>query len=526
MLGNNAIIRFLETKGVTHIFHLPGVHTLPLNRTLEASNIRVFLGRHESAAGFGADGFSRARGEVAVLLVTPGPGLGNVVSCCMEAYAADVPLLILAIEVERGRVERGVLHGVRTPETLFGGIAKAVFVVSGQADLLDVLELSFRTAASARRGPVVVFIPYRTLEQEALPPSGRVAAEEEKEFDPTPLEKALQGAERPVVIGGAGLMEEGIGDLLEGVCRESAVPFLNTAGGKGALREGEGYALGSVAAKGVAREVLKTADVTIALGTRLRHVDTKSRGVKLGRLAHVDVDNRWLGRNYRTEFAAIGPLKKAAEHLARLMKGRRSSWDMEQLQKAQERDEAVVEASEFGFRLVRRLRGLIPEETVTVWDLTLAAYWAELYFPAYFPRSFLYPRGVSPIFYGFPASLGAQLANPAKPCLCVTGDGSFAAVAGELATAAAYRIPVVVLVYNNGAYGVLEDSMRKRYDLSGTMGLQNPDFVALARSYGVKAKRATTLDGLEGIFRRHISWDEPYVVEFRYPLFPPPWGPP
>ena len=523
MLGNAAIVRFLEKKGVAYVFHLPGIHTLPLNCALAGSKIKVIVGRHESAAGFMADGFSRAAGGTAVLLVTPGPGIGNVAASCMEAHANDVPVLILVVEVERKDVKKGVLHGVRAPETLFGSIAKAVFVVSGEADLIDTLEVSFQTAASSRRGPVVVFIPYRLLEKEAVFPEEKGAVDEGGEFDAEPLEKALEGSHRPVIVGGHGLMEDGITDILEHVCRESAVPFLSTVGGKGVLREDKEYALGNVTAKGVAREALGAADLAIALGTRLRYVDVKRRGVKLDRLVHLDVDDRWLRRNYRTELAAAGSMKKAVELLRSVMKKKKSSWDLEQLKRTQEREEALLEATQIGFQIVRRLRRLIPEETLTVWDLNQVAYWAELYFPAYRPRSFLSPRGISPIFYAFPASLGAKLANPEKPCLCVTGDGSFSAVAAELATVKTYDIPVVILLCNNGAYGVLEDFMRKRYGASGVMELRNPDFVALARAYGVKAKRTTSLDGLERIFRRDIGWDEPYLVEFLCPLFPPPW---
>jgi acetolactate synthase-1/2/3 large subunit len=443
----------------------------------------------------------------------------------MEAYADDVPLLIVVIEVERKHVEKGVLHGVREPEALFRNIAKAIFVASGERDLLAKLEASFQTAVSARRGPVVVFIPYRLLEKEAtFPGQEDVAGDAEREFDPEPLEKALKGSRRPVIIGGSGLMEgDGIRGLLEAVCRDSAVPFLSTTGGKGVLREDSGCVLGNVTAKGVAREVMRTADLTIALGTRLRDTDTKRRGVKLGRLVHIDVDDRWLGRNYRPELAMVGRMKKVVESLHRSMKGKKSAWDMEQLKSAQGREEALLEAHHVGFRIVKLIRRLIPDETVTVWDLNLVTYWAELYFPAYHQRSFLSPRGISPIFYGLPAALGAKLGKPENPCLCITGDGSFSAVAGELATAKKYGIPIVVLVYNNGAFGVLEDYMRKRYAVPHAMEVQNPDFLGLARAFAIKAKRTRTLDGLERIFRRDISWDEPYLVEFRYPLFPPPW---
>lgn len=335
---------------------------------------------------------------------------------------------------------------------------------------------------------------------------------------------ALKGAERPVIIGGGALMEEGgAGEVLDALCRESAIPFLATAGGKGVLREDGAHVFGNVAERGIAREILGRADVAIALGTRLRAVDTKRRGVKLGRLVHIDVDDRWLGRNYRARPAMTARMKEAVEALYRLQKGRRSSWDMEELGKAREREEALHAKNHAGFRIVRLLRQCIPPETVTVWDLSLIAYWAEYYFPAYCPRSFLSPGGVSPIFYAFPASLGAKLARPATPCLSVNGDGSFCAVAGELATIRQYDIPIVILVHNDGGFGMLEHSMRRRYAVEETMGLYAPDFPALARAFGIKATRAESLEGLRRIFLHEIAWDEPHLIEFRHPSFPPPW---
>jgi acetolactate synthase-1/2/3 large subunit len=273
----------------------------------------------------------------------------------------------------------------------------------------------------------------------------------------------------------------------------------------------------------VARQVLKEADVTIALGTRLRDADTKRRGVKLGRLVHIDVDSRWTGRNYRPDVAMAGHLGKAVEALRHIMKGRRSSWDMDALRGAREREEATLERASKGLQIVRLLARAVPREATTVWDLNLISYWAEIYFPARSPRSFLSPKGISPIFYAFPAAMGARLARPASPCLCVTGDGSFTGTAGEMATMRTYGIPVVVIVYNNSSFGVLEDYMRKRYGLERTMDLGNPDFCALARAFGIKAARADSLEGLERILRREVSWEEPYLIEFCYPLFPPPW---
>ena len=484
------------------------------------------MGRHEANAAFMADGFSRATGKAGVVLVTPGPGLGNVVTPCMEAHGSDVPLVFIVIEAERRRADKGVLHGIAAPEALLSGIAKAVFVVSEAKDPIGALEAAFRAASSPRKGPVAVFIPYVLLDKDVPfdAGAGGLHAEKTAAFDPGPIERLLKGSERPVIVGGGGLLEEGAGAPLDALCSGSSIPFLTSTGGKGALPEDREYAFGSVRGRGAARRILSSADLVIALGTRLREVETKRSGVKLPRLAHIDVDDRWIGQNYRPEAAAVtGDLKTAAESLRAVMKGRRSSWDMAGLAAARAKEEAALDKESEGFRIVRRLRRDIPAETLTVWDLTLIYYWAELYFPVYSPRTFLSPGGMSPIFYAFPAAAGARLGRPDAPCLCVTGDGSFTALAGELATLAAYNIPVVILVYNNGAFGLLEGYMRRRYGIEGSMALANPDLVRLAGAFGIKAKAAANPDELTAVFRRHVTWDEPFLIDFRYPPIPPPW---
>ena len=172
---------------------------------------------------------------------------------------------------------------------------------------------------------------------------------------------------------------------------------------------------------------------------------------------------------------------------------------------------------------MKLIRDSIPPETATVWDLSLIAYWAEYYFPALHQRTFIMPGGISPIFYGLPAAIGAKLGRPDRPCLCISGDGGFLPCVAELATITQHAIPVVILVYNNNGYGILEDYMESSYGIKGSMDLANPDFVKLAAAFGIKAKKASTPDQLRRVFSKDITWDEPFLIEFDYPPVVPPW---
>jgi len=530
MVAREAIIRFLRDKGVEFLFHLPGIHTLSLNDALSRSNIRVIVGRHESNSGFMADGFSRATGTAGFLLVTPGPGIGNCVSVCMEAYGDDIPLFILFVDVGTKEIERGALHGFAATESIFSRIAKATFRIDTEKELLPTLERAYMLANAPRRGPVVVSVLYDLLDRK-LPEDvgerqsghGEEQDGQERHFEGLQLRRVLEGKERPVIIAGKALMESGVGRSVEDLCGRSHIPLLTTGGAKGIIPEDHAWAFGDMTSKGVARTILAASDAILAIGTRLRKSDSTGRGVRLHDLTHIDIDERWLGRNYRTDLALCGGMEEAIEAIHLTARDRQYAWDIERLKDYREQELAELERSCAGFRIVRALRQVVPRDTMTIWDLTILGYWAELWFPVFRERSFFSPRGASPTFYGLPAAIGAKLGQPSRPCLCVTGDGSFLPVVAELAAVAATGLPVVTLVYNNGSYGVLEDSMRRRHGTTDSMNLENPDFVKLANSFGVRAKRTETPEGLERIFRKEVTWDMPFVVEFRFPPLSPPW---
>lgn len=526
MAVKEAIIEFLRQKNVDHIFHLPGIHTLPLNQTLERSDIAVFAGRHESNCAFMADGYARASGQVGVVVVTPGPGLGNVVAPCMEAYGDGVPLLVLHVDSDPKGWGRGVLHEVVNPETIFTNVTKAIFSVRKSDEVLPLLESAYRAAATERWGPAVISIPHTLLERRVSPGSFEIFSEERPEpapCDVSGLEKALKGKKRPVIIGGRALARSGLGREIDELCEASGIPLLTTTSGKGLVREDRSFAFGNVIGHGISRRILSESDMVIAIGTRLREADARRRGVKLKDIIHIDLDDQWIGKNYSTCLAVASyNLSVVVGELARIFRGRKSDWDFEALKAEQAKEQAALRTSP-GYAIVDLLRSAIPDDTMTVWDLNLISYWAEYYFPVLKENTFITPRGTSPIFYAVPAAIGAKIARPELSCLCVTGDGSCLPTLSELTTVRKYDIPVVFLVYNNNAYGILHEYMAERYGLRGAMNLSNPDFVKLAHSFNIKALRVSALDELGRVLREEITWTEPFLVEFDYPVFQPPW---
>jgi acetolactate synthase I/II/III large subunit len=525
VLGKQVIIDFLVRHTIHDIFYLPGIHTLSLNEGLSVKNINVFVPRHESTMAFMADGFARVSGKIGVLIVTPGPGLGNVVTGCMEAYGDDIPLLVIHIDTGREEIGKGILHELVEPENMFRYVTKETFSVQGREDLVSKLDMAYNVALSERRGPVLISIPYTLLEKE-------VPSQGSSESNPIPahqfnglagFEKVLAQKKRPIIIGGKSLMFEQARPLLDEICMSSSIPFLTTTSGKGILDEENPWCFGNIMQKGIAKEIVSSADITIAIGTRLRDVDAKRRGVKIRDLAHIDIDNAWFNKNYPASYMVSGEILPFLHDLKNAVQGRTFDWPLKKLKEAQYQERQKVHDISLGFQLMSLVKDSIPDNTTTVWDLNLMAYWAEYYYPVRHQHSFIMPRGISSIFYALPAAIGAKLGRREQPCLAVCGDGGILPTIGELSTIRKHNIPVVILVFNNNSFGILEDYMRATYSIEGIMSLENPDFVRLASAFGIKAKRAKTLRQLKNIFSNYVRWDEPFLVEFSGPVFAPPW---
>ncbi len=482
-----------------------------------------------------ADGYARASGKPAAILITPGPGLGNIVAGCMEAYSDDVPLFIIHVDTDRKDIGKGILHELQGPEDIFRRFIKTVCIADRPSTLRESLEDAYKACVTGRTGPVLVSVPFSLLDNEipegkgpgpAKPQPG--ISEQTSSADPhtffNDLEHILGSRNRPVMLGGKALMNARAGRLVEDICSRARIPFLTSTGGKGVTSDGNTFSFGNIIARGTARDILESADLVIAAGTRLRDVDAKRRGVRISDLVHIDVDERWINRNYPAMAHFTGDIADALEGLSKIVRDRVFSWDLTGLKKRQESERTSMKKSKGGYALVDLLRNVIPETTTVVCDLNMPSYWAEYYMPVYFQRSFIMPRGISPIFYSLAAAIGAKTARPGLPCLAVCGDGGGLPQMAELATIVQYGIPIVIFVHNNSSYSILEDAMRSRHQIAGSMELVNPDFVRLARAFGVKAKKARTLKALRDIFLNDVRWDEPFLVEFVSSVSSPPWS--
>ena len=509
MTGGEAVVGALEANGVDTLFGMPGVHNLAIYDALLDSGIRHIVARHEQGAAFMAEGYARASGRVGVCLVTSGPALLNTATPLGSAWCDSVPVLALASQIPSAAIgtEKGYIHECRDQLGCLQPVTAWVARADSVAAIPAVVEEAFARMTRGRPRPVAVEVPCDVLDSsDEIPPRDAPPMMEVPVPAAAQVERAagmLRQARRPAILAGGGLITSGAATPLRRLAERLEAPVFTTILGKGSLPEDHPLAAGSCAVHPAAREYLAGCDAVLAVGTRFTDEETVGFQMRLPGLIHLDIDPAELGRNYEPEIGITGDagafltalldeLGGAPPEPANAISPR--SAEVARLRHFILEDSRAVEPD--GVALVEILRAALPRETVIVSDLTLAAYWCRRLLDVYEPRSYVYPWGFCTLGFGLPAGIGAKLARPEQPVVVIAGDGGFMFNCQELAVAAQFGIEIVVLVFNNGGFGVMKPQQEQRYGRTLAVDLANPDFVMLARSFGLRGRRVDRLDEL------------------------------
>jgi acetolactate synthase I/II/III large subunit len=500
--GGAVVAEALGALGAEAVFGLPGIHALPVWDALRDSGTRLLALRTELDAGFAADGYARASGRPAPLLLSTGPGALNALTALMEAASAHVPVVAIASGVPSaflGR-HRGYLHELDDQLASFAPIVKHAVRVEDVEDLPGQLARAWELALSPPRGPVFVEVPSDVLARPAGGVDGaaaRAPASAPAAVDGGALDRVadlLARAASPVLWAGGGVVRGEACDELRELAERLDAPVVTTFMGKGAIPDAHRLAVGSACNEAAVLDLLAGADVVLAVGTQLGADTTDDYALRFsGTLVHVDADPQRIGATYD----AIGLVGDAAPTLAALL---------ERLPEARDERDGTARAAavraavgdrlareEHGPELgmVRALRDALPTDAVDAWDSTILGYWAASYFEARLPGRFLYPLGSGTIGYGFPAALGAAAALPDVPVLAVAGDGGIQYGLAELAAARQHDLPVKLVLVDDGGYGILREYQMERFGRLTATDLEQPDFAAVCAGFGVPVRRGS-----------------------------------
>jgi acetolactate synthase-1/2/3 large subunit len=411
---------------------------------------------------------------------------------------------------------------------LFKNITKARLKVRQGDDIHVLTREAIRVALSDRPGPVYLEVPTDLL-MEPMENTGRIPPEDAEVTAPDLAEalSMLHKAKQPFLLAGTGAVRANLSLEIRELAETLAAPLVTTTNGKGILPEDHPLAFGHAVRGGAVREMVQSADLCLAIGTRLRESDLKQHGVALPRLIHVDCDDRWAGKNYGTDISLAGHVPTIVKGLLKGLEGYTTAEDrlnsVRQLRTGLEDELREIRKTRVELAYLDVIRDSLPRESIFCVDNTQLGYWAEYFFTSFFSGGLMGTKGSTTIGFSLAAAIGAKVACPDKPVVALIGDGGFLYNSHELATCMRHGIGFPVIVSNDNAYGIIAFLQRGFYENEHESRLSNPDFVALARSYGAEATRVDSPTGLGEALRRSLASDKMWLIELAATFPEPPF---
>lgn len=522
MTLGEALIRLLEAYHVDTVFGIPGVHTVELYRGLASSKIRHITPRHEQGAGFMADGYARASGRPGVAFVITGPGLTNTITAMGQARADSVPMLVISGVNASSTLGLGLgyLHELPDQRGMMEKVALISERITQPEELPDALARAFALFTSSRAGPVHIEIPIDVM---ALPADGisfEVTRTEPAKPDHALTSKAAQliaAANRPLILVGGGA--KAAGSELERLAEQINAPVVQTTNARG-LMHGHRLTVPASPSLHAVRKLIADADVVIAAGTEFGPTDYDMYGdnglVIPATLVRIDIDASQLKRHTAT----IGIQADCCTALLALCDALGPNLANHENGGAERahltRDAAFSEigsAMQVQVRAVEHIRDALPGALI-VGDSTQPVYAANLYYDHDRPGGwFNAATGFGALGYGPPAAIGASIALPGVPIVCLSGDGGFQFTLSEIAVAADTGAPVIFVIWNNYGYREIETSMRSAQVEPVGVSPVPPDFMKLATAYGIYAERIDSIEELRPTLTRAHTKRQPCIIE-------------
>ena len=547
--GSQVIVESLKKEGVDILFNYPGGAVLPLFDELQDAPFQQVLVRHEQAAVHAADGYARATGKVGVVIVTSGPGATNTVTGIATAFMDSVPVVIMTGQVPtlligNDAFQEADIIGITRPCT------KHNYLVKDVKDLARTLKEAFYVARSGRPGPVLIDLP-----KDILVGSTEFKYPEKvfiRGYQPTyeghlgQIQRAVNlvlKSKKPVLYVGGGIISSNASKELTLFADKLGIPVTMTLMGLGSVPGNHPLSLGMLGMHGTywANMAVMESDLLIAIGSRF---DDRVTGkieafAPQAKIIHIDIDPTSISKNVRVDLPIVGDCKRVLSKILSLLededvgtfKAGMDKWH-HQIDKFRAIHSMNYEQREMikPQYVIEKIFELTKGDAIISTEVGQNQMWTAQYFPFLKPRTLLTSGGLGTMGYGFPAAMGAQVAFPNKLVIDIAGDGSFQMNSQELATVVQYRLPVKVVVLNNGYLGMVRQWQEffygKRYASVSLEGV-SPDFVKLAEAYGAVGLRATKPEEVVPTLKKAFSSPEPVIIDFEidpeenvYPMVP------
>ena len=549
----NLLVKYLEARGVEHIFGLCGHTNIAVLAALSKSRKIKFINtRHEQVAAHAADGYARATNKASVLLTHLSPGLTNAATGVANAALDSIPMVVIAGDVPthyygKHPHQEVNLHADASQYEIYRPFVKRAWRVDSPHLFPEILEKAFVLAESGRPGPVLVDVPMDIFSKEIddalfkrqLTNTRALAKPSLDDETAEKIVKQLLAAKTPLLYVGGGILLADAATEMREFAEHLSLPVAHTLMGKGALPDDSPLILGMTGFWGTKfiNDKCKGADWILALGTRFSEADCSSWETKYTfnfpptKLIHIDIDPAEIGRNYPVAIGAVADLKSALtvlnrvarklvpngierpKLLAEMAKNRKAF--VAGNKKAMESDAWPMRPE----RILADLRAVLPRNGILCTDVGWNKNGMAQQFPIYTPGSVFTPGGFATMGFGSPAALGAKVALPDKVVVALIGDGGFGQNPAALATAFADDIAVVWVIMNNHAFGTIAGLEMAHYGTTFATVFEkdgktySPDYAAIARAYGVEGIKVASAAEFKPALEKAIKMKRPVVLD-------------
>ena len=550
--GAEIFVEALRHEDVKTVFGLPGGVVLKIFDVLcQQKDIELVLTRHEQGAAHMAEGYAKATGKAGVVLVTSGPGMTNIVTGLADAYMDSVPLIAFTGQVSTNLIGNDAFQeadnvGISRPCTKHNVLVKDV------NDLAQTIKEAFYIATSGRPGPVLVDIPKDVSTEKAeFKYPDKVSL---RGYNPTisgnkhqikQAAEEIMKAKKPMIYVGGGAIFSDAADEIRELAEITQIPVTMTLMGLGSFPGTHPLSLGMLGMHGGywTNMAMHHSDLLIAVGARFddRVTGKLSEFCPEARVVHIDIDPTSIKKTFHAHIPIVGDVKAVLRQMnvaLRSMDGNpaemralRVPWlkQVEEWKRTHpltyKQDDKITKPQ----FVIEKLFELTKHEAIVATDVGQHQMWAAQYFKGTKPRTWLTSGGLGTMGFGFPAAIGAQKAFPDKMVLCITSEGSFQMNLQELVVAAEHKLPVKIVLLNNGCHGMVRQWQDLFYEgrYSASQLGKNPDFVKLAEAYGILGLRASKPREVESVLKQGLKHKGPVLMDIEtdpfencYPMIP------
>jgi acetolactate synthase I/II/III large subunit len=521
MKAAELFVRCLENEGVEYVFGIPGEENLDVMDALLDSSIHFITTRHEQGAAFMADVYGRLTGRAGVCLSTLGPGATNLMTGVADANLDHAPLVAIAGQAGTTRLHKES-HQVLDLEKLFHSITKYSASLLEPEIIPEVVRKAFKLAQSEKTGATFIEFPENIaeadVEQDILPVI--------RPLDPEPPAENVEQASRlinqarnPIILAGNGVVRAGACRQLADFAGRLNIPLANTFMAKGVIPFGHPCALGSAGlqANDYVSCGFSRADVIICVGYDLVEYHPYLWHPTRDRIIiHIDRSPAEVDAYYPVSVAVTGDLRHTLQRIAELATPH-PGHHMRPLRDALI-DEMRQHRDDTGYpvkpqKIIWDLRTVLDLEDIVVCDVGAHKMWMARMFRCEYPNTCLISNGFASMGIAVPGAIAARLVHPQRHIVAVTGDAGFLTNSQEIETAMRCRLPIVILIWNDGSYGLIEWKQLNQFGRTSNVHFSNPDFVKYAESFGGRGYRVERTQDLQGILRGALASDTLSIID-------------